>query len=132
MNENKISIIPSPFLFDAPWVDELKLHLHNAPDTLLNKSFALYKEYADLSIFKYVLQVVSVRKIESTELDCIESKIFNLWAKAPSLSELIIYTLLQNKDVIHRSKLKNTIYTNIEKCLAFNLQQELVWMIWSL
>lgn len=132
LNENKISIIPSPFLFDAPWVDELKLHLHNAPDTLLNKSFALYKEYADLSIFKYVLQVVSVRKIESTEWDCIESKIFNLWAKAPSLSELIIYTLLQNKDVIHRSKLKNTIYTNIEKCLAFNLQQELVWMIWSL
>lgn len=111
LNENKISISQSPFLFDSPWIDELKLFLHSAPDPLLNKSFALYKQFKDISIFKYVLKVIAFRNITNNQWDCLESKLYNLWTKFPSLSELIITILLKNKEKIHSSKLKNVLYS---------------------
>ena len=131
LNENKVCIIQSPFLFDSPWIDELKLFLHCSPDPLLNKSFALYKQFKDVSIFKYVLKVIAFRNISNDQWDCLESKLYNLWTKFPSLSELIIKILLKNKDKIHSNKLKAVLYSITEKCLSFNFQQELVWIVWA-
>lgn len=131
LNENKVSIIQSPFLFDSPWIGELKLFLHSAPDPLLDKSFALYNQFKDISIFKYVLKVISFQCISNKRWDCLESKLYNLWTKFPMLSELIIAILLKNKEKIHLNKLKAVLYSIIEKCISFNWQQELVWVIWA-
>ena len=58
--------------------------------TIINKSFALYKQFKDISIFMYVLKVLAFRNITNDQWDCLESKLYNLWTKFPSLSKLFI------------------------------------------
>ena len=48
------------------------------------------------------------------------------------LSELIIELLMQKKEIIHKQKLKKAIYTNLDKCILLNWQQELVWILWAI
>lgn len=132
LNENKLQIDESPFTFGSPWIDELKLFMHNNSELLLNKAITLYNKYKDIAILKYALKVVSVENIEGIAWERMESKLYNLWVRFPILTDLIIKLLLQKKDYIHKNKLKKIIYTNLEKCMALNWQQELIWVLWSI
>lgn len=132
LNETKIKIYKSPFFFDSPWIEELKLFLHSPAEQLLNKAINLYNEYEDVSIFRYALKAVSLQSVRSDVWERLESKIYNLWVRFPSLTELILPLLMQKESSLRKATLKNVIYTLFNKCILLNLQQELIWVIFSL
>ena len=59
-----------------------------------------------------------------------ESKILNILASFPSLADIIIKILLQNKEYLHTRKLKTVIYNIIDSAVILSLDQELIWMAW--
>lgn len=132
LNESKIQVLESPFTFDKPWIEELKLFSFNSEELLLNKAIILYNEYKDISILKFALKIISFNDITITDWNRVESKLYNLWVRFPVLSELIIELLMQKKEIIHKQKLKKAIYTNLDKCILLNWQQELVWILWAI
>jgi len=132
LNESKIQVLESPFTFDKPWIEELKLFSFNSEELLLNKAIILYNEYKDISILKFALKIISFNDITITDWNRVESKLYNLWVRFPVLSDLIIELLMQKKEIIHKQKLKKAIYTNLDKCMLLNWQQELVWILWAI
>lgn len=130
LNENKLQINESPFIFGKHWVEEIKLFIHLNSEIFLNKVISLYVKYKDISILRYGLTVLSLHNLNKKEWEIMESKILNLWVKFPSLSDLVIKILLNKRDFIKKSNLKNAIYSIFARCIPLNLHQEIIWAVW--
>lgn len=130
LNENKISVMESPFSYGKVWVEELKLYIHLDKELFLNKTINLFNKYNDISILKYGITVISFYSFAKTDWNVIESKIINLWTRFPSLSYLIINVFLSNKNLLRKNNIKNAIYTILEKNIELNNHEEVMWTIW--
>ncbi|MBR3836711.1 MAG: RNA-directed DNA polymerase [Clostridia bacterium] len=130
LNENKIQINESPFLYGKPWIEEVKQYIHLQPEIFLSKLIMEYNKHKDLSIIKYGLRIISQCGYSQKEWPAMQSRLINLWVRFPSLSDRILPTLWQNKDKIGKTVLKKAIYTIIDETILLNREQELVWAIW--
>lgn len=130
LNENKIQINESPFLFGNMWVEELKLFAHMNSEAILNKAIALYTQYKDIRILKYALKVVTFNDYNDENWDVIESKLLSLWAKFPSLAGPILNLFLEEKDKVNSHYLEECIYSVLEKSMPLKHHQEVIWAIW--
>ncbi len=130
LNENKIQICESPFIYGKPWVEQMKEYLHLKPNIFLNKAIIEYNKYKDISILKYGLKVIQFQKFSSAEWKSIQSILINIWVKFPSLSNIFTSIFKCNEKQIRRSLLKNAIYSILENNLNLNNDQEVIWAVW--
>ena len=127
LNESKVKIEESPFIFDNEWLIEMENSSLNS-EAILNKAIILYKKYKDIKIFKYALR--KMRYCKKENLEVLRSKLLNVWCKFPSLSEQIVIILSQIK--VKNTYLKKPIYSLIDDCIRLNLQEELVWVAFAI
>lgn len=130
LNENKINILESPFIYGKQWIEELKLYIHLDKTVFLNKVISLYLDYKDISIFRYGITVVSMHEFSKNDWILIESKIINIWTKFPSLSDLIIKLFISNKSSVKKSNIKKAINSILDKNIPLNHHQEIIWAVW--
>lgn len=130
LNENKISITESPFVFEKPWVEELKLYIHLDKKLFWDKMVYIFNKNKDISILKYGLKVISLHSFSKEDWPVIESKVLNLWNGYPSLAELILDILVTNKDKLKINNVKNTIYSILDNTIQLNYHQEIIWVVW--
>lgn len=130
LNENKISITESPFVFEKPWVEELKLYIHLDKRLFWDKMIYIFNKNKDISILKYGLKVISLHSFSKEDWPVIESKVLNLWNRYPSLAELILDILITNKEKLKIINVKNTIYSILDSTIQLNYQQEIIWVVW--
>ena len=129
-NENKIQINESPFIYGKPWVEKIKQYIHLSPDIFLTKLVSEYKEYNDISIFKYGLKILYHCDYNVKTWGAMQSRLINLLVKFPSLAELIIKIFLNNKDKLKLTGIKKAIYSIIDESITLNREQELLWALW--
>ena len=130
LNENKIQISESPFVYGKSWVEEIKLFIHLNSEVFLNKVIVLYTKYKDISILRYGITVLSLHNLDKDQWQTMESKILNLWVRFPSISDLIIKILIDKIKFIKKNNLRNAIYSIIDRCISLNQHQEVIWAIW--
>ncbi|MBP3857012.1 MAG: RNA-directed DNA polymerase [Ruminiclostridium sp.] len=130
INENKIQISESPFIFGKPWIESVRQYIHLDPLIFLNHIIIEYKNYKDVSLLRYGLKVISLYEYSDKSWKIIESKILNLLASFPSLADVIIQILILNKKKISKRKLKRTLYSIIDNTINLSYDQELIWMTW--
>lgn len=129
-NENKLQINESPFLYEKPWVEEIKQYLHLQPDIFLSKLIMEYNVHKDVRIMKYGLRIISQCRFTKDDWPPMQSRLLNIWTRFPSLSDLILSILWQNKPLLKKNFLKDTIYSIIDESLRLHRDQELVWAVW--
>ena len=130
INENKIQTNESPFIYGKPWIESVREYIHLDPLVFLNHLIIEYKKHKDVTIFRYGLQIILLNKYTKENWTIMESKILNLLVSFPSLADIIIKILLQNKEYIHTRTLKAIIYNIIDRAFVLSLDQELIWMAW--
>lgn len=130
LNENKISVMESPFSYGKAWIEELKLYIHLDKEVFLNKTINLFNKYKDVSILKYGIKVISFYSFAKSDWNAIESKIINLWTRYPALSYLIVDVFLSNKNLLRKNNIRNAIYTILEKNVELNNHEEVIWAVW--
>ena len=129
-NENKIQINESPFIYGKPWVEKIKQYIHLSPDIFLTKLVSEYKEYDDISIFKYGLKILYHCDYNVNAWITMQSRLINLLVKFPSLAELIMMIFLKNKEKLKLTSIKNAVYSIIDESILLNREQELLWALW--
>lgn len=130
LNENKIQINESPFIYGKPWIENIRQYIHLDPFTFFNKLIVNYKKYKDVSLLRYGLKIISLYSYSKEQWLSFEPKILNLLVTFPSLADIIINILLINKDYINKHNIKNAIYTIINSSVQLSYDQELIWMAW--
>ena len=130
LNENKIQILESPFIYGKSWVEELKLYIHLDKVLFFNKVISLYLQYKDISILRYGITVISMHNFSQKEWINMESKIINIWVKLPSLSDLMIRLFIQNKKNLKKTNIKKAIHSILERNIPLNNHQEVIWAVW--
>lgn len=130
LNENKINITESPFIYGKPWLDELKLYIHLDKHVFINKAISLFNLHKDISILRYGLTVISLHKFNKEEWNIIESKLINLWCQYTVLGELVLKILLYNNEYINKKAIEKAIFTILDTTIPINYQQEVIWTIW--
>lgn len=130
LNENKIEIKESPFLYGNIWINELKLYIHLKSDLFIDKVISLYLKYKDISILKYGIKILSTQKFSKDIWVNIESKIVNIWTKYPSLSNLVAPIFIKNIENLNKKNLKKAIYSILDKNIFLNNHQEVMWAVW--
>lgn len=130
LNENKIKINESPFIYGKPWVEEIKQFIYLKPDVFLTKLIIEYNNYKDIAILKYGLKILSNYSFSKTDWQTMQSRLINLFVRFPSLADRILPILLMNKSNINKNLLKKAIYTNIDESVLLNHDQELIWSVW--
>lgn len=131
LNENKIQIYESPFMYGKPWVEQMKENLHLKPDIFLSKMIMEYNKYKDISILKYGLKVIQYLRYSSKEWQHIQSIITNIWVKFPSLSNYIVNIFKCNEDKLSKLLLKRAIYSIIDNNINLKNEQEVIWAVWA-
>lgn len=132
LNENKIKICESPFLFGKPYIEEIRQSILLEPDDFLSKLIITFNKHKDISIFRYGLQVISLHNYDKKKWPQMESKLLNLWTRFPSLSNLFVDIFMQNKENVHLNYLKNTLYDIIENSFILSNHQEMIWAVWCI
>jgi len=130
INENKIQINESPFIYDKPWLESIRQYINLDPFTFFNSLIIDYKRFKDVSLLKYGLKIISLYNYSKKQWESFEPKIFNLLATFPSLADIVLKILLVNISHISKLHLKKTIYSIIDKSIMLTYDQELIWMVW--
>lgn len=126
LNENKLQINESPFLYGKPWIDEIKQYIHLQPDIFLSKLIMEYNVHKDVSIIKYGLRIISECHYTEKNWPQMQSRLLNIWVQFPSLSDRILSILWQNKSLLKKNSLKSAICSIIDESVRLNREQELV------
>lgn len=129
-NENKLQINESPFLYEKPWVEQIKQYIHLQPDVFLSKLVMEYNVHKDIGIIKYGLRIISQCRYTKEDWPQMQSRLLNIWVCFPSLSDRILAILWQNMSLLKKSPLKKAIYSVMDESLRLNREQELVWAVW--
>ncbi len=130
LNENKLQIIESPFIYGKPWVEEMRIHARLEPSLLLEKAIIEYRQYKDIAILKYALKVLRGKKFSRSEWKNIEPTIISIWIRFPNLSQIITIILKNNESLLSNSLLKNAIYTILDTNITLKNDEEVIWAIW--
>lgn len=130
LNENKTSIMEGPFVYEKPWVEELKLYIHLDKNIFWDKMIYVFNKNKDISILRYGLKVISLHSFLKDDWLVMESKLLNLWTGYPSLAELILDILMANKSSVKKSNIGDTMYRILDNTMHLNYQQEITWVIW--
>jgi len=130
LNENKIKIYESPFVYGKPWVEQMKEYVHLKPSVFLKKVIMEYNNYKDIAILKYGLKVIQLYQYNTAEWKCVQSTLINIWVKFPSLSNLIVIIFKHNENVLNKSLIKNAIYSILENNLNLKNDEEVIWAVW--
>lgn len=130
LNENKIGINESPFIYGKPWVEKMKECLHLNPDIFINKMIIEYNNYKDISILKYGLKAIQYNEFSSSEWKYVQSIIINLWVRFPALSNIFIDIFLSNKNRLSKPLVKKALYSILDNNLSLRNDQEVIWAVW--
>lgn len=131
LNENKIQVNESPFVFNKPWYIEMKKAASLNTGDFLSWLINEYNKEKDPALLKYGLKVISIRRFTiDNSWKTIQSRILNIWVRYPFLAEQILPLLWNNKDKIRKRDLKNAIYSIIEQSLLLGHDLEVVWATW--
>lgn len=130
LNESKLNILESPFVFGNSWVEQMKVFASLSPQVFLEKTIIEYHEHQDIAILKYGLKVLRTLKLTKSEWKEIEPSIVNILVKFPNLAHIITLIIKNNEENIDRILLKKSIYTIIDINLKLNNDEEVIWAIW--
>lgn len=130
LNENKIKISESPFLYGKPWIEKIKSYIHCSYDVFITNLIADYRIYNDISILKYGLKMLLIYDFKLEDWPSIQSRLINILVSFPSLADIIIKILTKYKNRIDKQKIKRAIYSIIDESILLNKEQELIWAIW--
>ena len=89
LNENKLKILESPFVFGNSWVEQMKVFSSLSPQVFLEKTIIEYHAHQDIAILKYGLKVLRTLKLTKSEWKEIEPSIINILVKFPNLANII-------------------------------------------
>nr|WP_320146517.1 RNA-directed DNA polymerase [uncultured Anaeromusa sp.] len=130
LNENKLQINESPFLYGKPWVEQMRAYARLEPKLLLEKAIIEYRLHKDISILKYALKVIRIVSFSAKEWKTVQATIFNLWVRFPSLSNIVTVILKNNEKFVSATLLKRSIYSIIDTHVALKNDEEVIWAIW--
>lgn len=131
INENKIEVLESPFIYGNSWVEQMKLYASVNPEKLLEKSIIEFHKYNDISIIKYALKILRTTSFTREEWKSIEPIIFNLLLKFPILLKSIIIILKNNYQNVNKVLLKKILYSIIDIHIPLRSEEEIIWVIWA-
>lgn len=132
LNENKIEISESPFIYGKSWVEEIEQFIYLDPDIFLSKLIITYNKYKDISILKYGLKVIDLHNYDKSNWAEMQSKLLNLWVRFPSLSNLFLPIFLQNRPLLKINYIKSALYDTINNSITLLHHQETIWAVWCL
>lgn len=130
LNENKLQINESPFIYGKSWVEQMRAYARLAPQILLEKAIIEYHLYKDIAILKYALNIISVYTFSHSEWESLQPTIFNIWVRFPNVSKTITIIFKKNEENISRSLLKKSIYSILDVHIALKNDEEVIWVIW--
>ena len=131
LNENKIQVNESPFLYGKPWLVDIKQSIKLISNDFLSWLISEYKEERDPALLRYGLKVLDARRISHHNCwQVMQSRIINLWVKYPFLADRILPILWNNKEQLKKRELKSAIYTVIDQSLLLGQDLELLWAVW--
>lgn len=130
LNENKLQIIESPFIYGNSWVEEMRIYARLEPPLLLEKAIIEYRRHKDIAILKYALKVLRGKCFSQAEWKIIEPTIINIWIRFPSLSQIITVIFKNNETFISISLLKKAIYAILDTHVTLKNDEEVIWAIW--
>lgn len=130
INENKIEVLESPFIYGKPWVEQMKIYASVNPEKLLEKSIIEFHKYNDISIIKYALKILRTTSFTREEWKSIEPIIFNLLMKFPILFKNIIIILKNNYQNVNKVLLKKILYSIIDIHIPLRSDEEIIWVVW--
>lgn len=130
LNENKLQINESPFIYGKPWVEQMRVYARLDPQLLLEKTIIEYHLYKDISILKYGLKILRALSFSNAEWESLQPTIFNIWIRFPSLSNIITIIFKNNEKNISTSLLKKSIYAILDTHIVLNNDEEVIWAIW--
>lgn len=130
LNENKLEVNESPFIYGSPWVEQMRAYAQLESYLLLEKSIIEYHKYKDLSILKYALKVIRTVSFSSKEWDRIQPILINIWVKFPSLSKIVTFIFKNNENNVKVSILKRSIYTILDINIPLKNDEEVIWTVW--
>jgi hypothetical protein len=132
LNETKMVISESPFIYGKSWVEQMRSFSKLSPQLLLERAIIEFQLYKDISILKYGLNAIRTISIPIDDWSFIQPTIFNIWIKYPSLSEPIIMILKNNEVGLNKSLLRKSIYAILDSCLPLGFDEEVIWALWSI
>lgn len=130
LNENKLQINDSPFIYGKPWVEQMRIFARLEPQLVLEKAIIEYHLYKDISILKYGLNVLRTVTFTNTEWKVLQPTIFNIWIRFPSLSNIVTVIFKNNENYISVSLLKKSIYAIFDTHMALKNDEEVIWAVW--
>lgn len=130
LNENKLQINESPFVYGKPWVEQMRIYSRLEPQLLLEKTIIEYHLYKDISIIKYCLKVLRTISFSNTEWKSLQPTIFNIWVRFPSLSNYITIIFKNNENNVSSSLLKKSIYAILDMHVVLKNDEEVIWAVW--
>lgn len=130
LNENKLQINESPFIYGKSWVEQMRAYARLAPQILLEKAIIEYHLYKDIAILKYALNIIRGGLFSDAEWRRLQPTIFNIWVRFPNLSNIITIIFKNNEDNISSSLLKKSIYSILDMHIALKNDEEVIWVIW--
>ncbi len=131
LNENKLQINSSPFIYGKAWVEQIRAYARLEPQLLLEKAIIEYHTYKDISILRYALNVIRGMCFNKGEWEKIEPLIFNIWISFPNLSNVITVIFKSNENYLKPLLLKNSIYTILDTHISLKNDEEVIWAIWA-
>ena len=132
LNESKIQVIESPFIYGKAWVEQMRMYTDLEPCVLLEKSICEYKTYNDVAILKYALNVLSDTEFCDATWSQMQPQLLNILVKLPCLSKQITNILFANRNGISVNLLKKTLYTVIEANIVQKHDEEVFWAVWMI
>lgn len=130
LNENKLRINESPFLYGNSWVEQMQAYARLEPQILLEKAIIEYHNYKDVTILKYALKVLENFSFSEFEWSSIQPILFNIWIRFPNLSKIISVIFFNNKKNLSISLLKKSIYSILDTHITLRNDEEIIWCLW--
>lgn len=130
LNENKLQINESPFIYGKPWVEQMRIFARLEPHLLLEKAIIEYHLYKDIAILKYGFNVLRTVIFSNAEWKILQPTIFNIWVRFPSLSNIITIIFKNNENNVSVSLLKKSIYAILETHMVLKNDEEVIWAVW--
>lgn len=130
LNENKLQINESPFIYGKPWVEQMRAYARLEPQLLLEKAIIEYHIHKDILILKYALNVLRTILFSKSEWKSLQPTVFNIWVRFPNLSNTVSVIFKNNESNVSVSLLKRSIYTILDTHIALKNDEEVIWAVW--
>lgn len=130
LNENKLTISTSPFVYGNIWVEKIKNLVNFGPKKLLELSIVEFKQSHDISILRYALKAIRQTKFVNEEWKGIEPDINSILISYPNLASYIVLILKNNEDFVDKKLIANSIQRIIKNHVVLQNDEEIIWTLW--